>query len=137
MVDIRDQALSQQLPDLTLDKAKKHIRKKEAVRQQSDILKCKTDKPVSDLDKNINLLRNVMINPGNLQEVHTLWKAQHPQDKCPAKDVTCYITAVCVCQRRPLQIQYRILTQLLLVIMMTTVMTIFWEQWTQNRKLSG
>ena len=53
VVGIRDQALSQQLqmdPDLTLDKAKKRIRQKEAVRQQSDILKGKTDKPVSDLE---------------------------------------------------------------------------------------
>ena len=37
-------------PELTLDMAKKRIRQKEAVRQQSDILKGKTDKSASDLE---------------------------------------------------------------------------------------
>ena len=53
VVGIRDQALSQQLqmdPELTLDKAKKRIRQKEAVQQQSDILKGKIDKSASDLE---------------------------------------------------------------------------------------
>jgi len=53
IVGIRDQSLSQQLqmdPNLTLEKAKKRIRQKEVVRQQSDIFKGKADKPVSDLE---------------------------------------------------------------------------------------
>ena len=150
VVGIRDQSLSQQLqmdPDLTIEKAKKHTRKKEAVRQQSDILKGKPDKPISDLE-GVRYKHNFVKKRGDQPPVThkkctRCGKAQHPRDKCPAKDAACtnfgrgVITAVCVCQRRALQIQHRVPTQLMLVTMMTTVMTIFWEQWTQNRKPSG
>jgi len=96
VVGIRDQALSQQLqmdPDLTLDKAKKRIRQKEAVRQQSDILKGKTDKPVSDLEgvRYKHKSRKKRDQPPVTHKKCTrCGKAQHPRDKCPAKDATCY-----------------------------------------------
>jgi len=64
VVDIRDQAISQQLQINPVDKVKKRIRQKEAVQQQSDILKGKTNKAASDLEGiRYNQVENVTIYP--------------------------------------------------------------------------
>ena len=96
IVGIRDQSLSQQLqmdPNLTLEKAKKRIRQKEVVRQQSDIFKGKADKPVSDLE-GVRYKHKFAKKRGDQPPViHKkcthCGKVQHPQDEYPAKDATC------------------------------------------------
>jgi transposase InsO family protein len=110
VVGIRDTVLSQRLqmePDLTLEKAKKSIRQRDAVREQQGILH-KTDTPQQSLDamskrkphqtsqwkqggKPSHYRTNS--NPqktSDSKKCSRCGKGPHPRSTCPAKDVTCH-----------------------------------------------
>ena len=99
VVGIRDENLSQQLQtdsELTLDKAKKKIRQKEAVHQQHDILKGRDVHPSSDLEgikyksKHASSIRKNDSMLGTSKKCTRCGKAKHPRDKCPARDAECF-----------------------------------------------
>ena len=105
VVGIRDAALSQRLQldaDLTLEKAKKMIRQREAVEEQQQVLKGAGE--ASSLD-GIQFRRNPRAKAGktykpaaasgrekpkSTKPCTRCGKGQHPRDKCPAKDATCH-----------------------------------------------
>ena len=99
VVGIRDENLSQQLQtdsELTLDKAKKRIRQKEAVHQQQDILKGRDANLSSDLEgikyksRHASSTRKYDSTPATSKKCTRCGKAKHPRDKCPARDAECF-----------------------------------------------
>ena len=89
VVGIKDTALSQKLQldsELTLEKAMKAVRQKEAVREQYQTL--------TGGDKELNQVRSESRNslgPAKKGKACTrCGREAHPIEKCPAKTVTCY-----------------------------------------------
>ena len=110
VVGIRDAVLSQQLqldPDLTLEKAKKMVRQREAVHDQQQVLKgvsneahvveeLRTKGRFTQPSGTTKPKRPQQRQPQKHQKQCTrCGKGQHPKDKCPAKEATCYR-----CQRK-------------------------------------
>ena len=106
VVGIRDEALSERLQlesDLTLDKAKKLIRQREAVQQQQDILKGgnETLEAINARSKATNRTgkarkrvvppsQPAMRQPMQNAKCRRCGKSSHPRQSCPAKDATCF-----------------------------------------------
>ena len=82
--------------ELTLDKAKKKIRQKEAVHQQQDILKGRDTHLTSELDaikyksKYTSGTKKNDSTPPTSKKCTRCGKAKHPRDKCPARDAECF-----------------------------------------------
>ena len=94
VVGIRDVALSERLQtdeNLTLDKAKKLIRQRDAVREQQTILKRGENSSLNYVGKR-PLGRQA--NRSSLPNCSRCGKT-HQKNQCPAKDITCH-----KCQRR-------------------------------------
>ena len=101
VVGIRDLALSERLQmeaELTLDKAKRLIRQREAVKEQQGVLK-QSSKEETSLDavgKIVPRRRLPAIPPSAVrqpqfnQNCRRYGKSSHPRQSCPAKDVLCY-----------------------------------------------
>ena len=101
VVGIRDTALSERLqldPDLTLEKAKKSIRQREAVHEQQGILSEATAPSVEALHamgnrtdrRRYQQQRQASYGKGKQRKHCTrCGKEPHSRDKCPAKDATC------------------------------------------------
>ena len=104
VVGIRDEAMSERLQmesELTLDKAKKLIRRREAVQQQQGILKGSNETletiNARSKAKSRTQRRLVPLNqPVTRQPVQKAklcrrcGKSSHPRQSCPAKDATCF-----------------------------------------------
>ena len=94
VVGIRDVALSERLQtdeNLTLDKAKKLIRQRDAVREQQTILKRGENSSLNYVGKRPF---GRQANRSSLPNCSRCGKT-HQKNQCPAKDITCY-----KCQRR-------------------------------------
>ena len=102
MVGIRDQSLSEKLQmdsDLTLEKAKKQIRQREAVHEQQQELK--GDEP-SSADavqrggrryykrQRQSRVRNAPRKIPSVKKCMQCGKESHPREQCPAKDAECH-----------------------------------------------
>ena len=107
VVGIRDSSLSERMqmePDLTLERAKKMVRQREAVYEQQEILKGASD--VKSLEE-VQTTRGPQKGRGKKMPMakpkpkvrHTTsqpkncgrcGKGQHQQDQCPARDVECH-----------------------------------------------
>ena len=105
VVGIRDAALSQQLqldPELTLEKAKKKIRQREAVGEQQKELKGAAEAAISLEEvryrkqfkgKGPNSHKSGRDSKAKSTSIKTCTrcgKGSHPRDKCPAKEATCH-----------------------------------------------
>ena len=103
VVGIGDSALSEQLQmkaDLTLERAKKTIRQREAVHEQQRELKSPNNIKSVDAMTRTNHNRahynanwkfhpkSMTVKPKNC--IYLVWKRSHSKDKCPAKDAECY-----------------------------------------------
>ena len=96
VVGIKDRTLSEQLQlesDLTLEKAKKKIRQREAVQAQTRELKgAEATSSVSVVRtgrKQSNAKKNKAAKPRGRQCTRC-GNGQHPKEKCPAKDAVCH-----------------------------------------------
>ena len=107
VVGIRDNALSQRLQldaDLTLEKAKKMVRQREAVGEQQQLLKGTVASSLDELQPRrdrrkqgkkfhakgrANSSTTAATQPQS-KSCTRCGKGQHPRDKCPAKDATCH-----------------------------------------------
>ena len=86
VVGIHDVQLSERLQtdeNLTLDKAKKVIRQRDAVREQQSILKRREDPSLSCVGKKPS------VRPANRAKCSRCGKT-HQRNQCPAKDMVCY-----------------------------------------------
>ena len=101
VVGIRDHALSERLQmeaELTLDKAKRLIRQREAVKEQQELLKQPTgdDTSLGAVAKTVPRRKlpaipsSAMQQPLAYQNCRRCGKSSHPRQSCPAKDVLCY-----------------------------------------------
>ena len=100
VVGIRDTGLSEKLQldaDLTLDKAKKSIRQREAVREQQGILGGADDRKVDSLRKGKGhegqprrQRHSEEKRMSSLKHCTRCGKEQHARDRCPAKDAVCH-----------------------------------------------
>ena len=105
VMGIRDAVLSQELqlgPNLTLEKAKKMVRQREAVHDHQQVLKGVSNKThvVKELrtkgrstqpSGSTTKPKQHQRQPQNHQKQCTRRdKGQHPKDKCPAKEAMCY-----------------------------------------------
>ena len=105
VVGIRDAALSQQLqldPELTLEKAKKKIRQREAVGEQQKELKGAAEAAISLEEvryrkqfkgKGPNSHKSGRDSKAKSTSIKTCTrcgKGSHPRDKCPAREATCH-----------------------------------------------
>ena len=89
VVGIRDLALSERLQTdetLTLDKAKKLIQQRDAVREQQQILRKGEDSSSDYMGKRPS---GRPFNRGSLPKCSRCGKS-HPKNQCPAKDTICY-----------------------------------------------
>ena len=94
VVGIRDSTLSERLQmdeTLTLDKAKKMVRQREAVKEQQNVLK-QGEETSLDFVKSDN--RNTRINPSQRQAIREAkctrcGRGPHTKQSCPAKEATC------------------------------------------------
>ena len=89
VVGIRDLALSERLQTdetLTLDKAKKLIRQRDAVREQQQILRKGEDSSLDYMGKRPS---GRPFNRGSLPKCSRCGKS-HLKNQCPAKDTICY-----------------------------------------------
>ena len=96
VVGIRDEALSEKLqldPELTLEKAKKMIRQREAVHEQLQTLKEEPDKAMDAMSAGPGNSRRQK--NGQQRQCMRCGKGQHPRDRCPAKEALCHR-----CQRK-------------------------------------
>ena len=102
VVGIRNQALSEQLHDLTLEKAKTLVRQREAIHDQQQFLK-----PSFDASASVAAVKSTQKYTGrhpNQRNSNTQWpqqttagpkkcsrcgKSPHSHEVCPAKDATC------------------------------------------------
>ena len=99
VVGIRDSPLSERLqldPDLTLEKAKKMIRQREAVHEQQEVLRG-TGEATSTLEEIRSGQRYPSKRrwkkgqiPKQQNKCSRCGKGQHSRDKCPAKDAKCH-----------------------------------------------
>ena len=103
VVGIHYLALSERLQmeaELTLDKAKRLIRQREAVKEQQDALKqpSKGDTSLDAVGKMVPRRRLPAIPPSAVrqtlvnQNCKRCGKSSHPRQSCPAKDVLCVIS---------------------------------------------
>lgn len=85
-------------PELTLDKAMKAVRQREAVREQQTMLN-KTEAPTGIPDKldsvktkakSRQLYKKTTASKPDSKPCGRCGKSYHNRDKCPAKDATCY-----------------------------------------------
>ena len=94
VVGIRDHALSERLqmePDLTLDKAKRLIRQRDAVKEQQEILKVTTKEESTLGAVNKKPPRRILpAIPSTPQSYMAPLRMWYPRQTCPARDVTCF-----------------------------------------------
>ena len=103
VVGIRDTSLSERLqmdPDLTLEKAKKTVRQKEAVKeqQQQQLLKGDTTLPVTPNFDQVTHSKGTRTTTGAKWHSKGGSKSKctncgddfHPREQCPARNVTCF-----------------------------------------------
>ena len=101
VVGIRDSALSERLqldPELTLDKAKKMVQQKEAVKDQQTVLKGDThlDALRGHATNSSRRLQQSQREPllpprrDSYKQCMRCGKPTHPRDKCPARDAICH-----------------------------------------------
>ena len=96
VVGIQDAALSQQLQldaDLTLEKAKKRTRQREAVAEQQQVLKGTAgvaNSPDGIHSRRGQQSRAAASGRPTGKPCTRCGKGQHPREKCPAKEATCY-----------------------------------------------
>ena len=106
VVGIQDDALSQRLqldPNLTLDKAKKLVRQREAVQEQQQVLKGAPSSDLEELQRGYHRAANDTRRPQQQQSPKQFkqrqsegkscfrcGKGQHSREKCPAKDAICH-----------------------------------------------
>ena len=89
VVGIHDLALSERLQtdeNLTLDKAKKLIRQRDAVREQQIFLKKGEDSSLDYMGKRYS---GWQVNKGSIPKCSRCGKTHH-KNQCPAKDAICY-----------------------------------------------
>jgi len=116
VVGIRDESLSERLQiesDLTLEKAKKFVRQREAIQQQQSILKGNKDtfeamyvnrnKPPGKGQKRLpTTSKQAITTPAQTKACRRCGKLLHPRQLCPANNVTCFrrvTSARSACQR--------------------------------------
>ena len=96
VVGIKDSALSENLQidaDLTLEKAKKRIRQREAVQEQQQLLKGGTSSTLEEIRSHRGGFKNrprAKPSPKHPKQCTRCGKELHSRDKCPARDVTCH-----------------------------------------------
>ncbi len=94
VVGIRDSALSERLQmdaELTLERAKKLIRQREAVRGQQQFLRA--DASTKEVHGNVDFVRTRKFSRPNAREARKCTRCgggQHGRDACPAKDAVCH-----------------------------------------------
>ena len=106
VVGIQDASFSQRLqldPELTLEKAKKIVRQREAVQEQQQVLKGATSGDLVELQRgchrtpSYDTRRPQQQNPRHFKQRQSegklcfrCGKGQHPREKCPARDAVCH-----------------------------------------------
>ena len=95
VVGIKDSALSESLQmdaDLTLEKAKKRIRQREAVQEQQQLLKGGSSSTLEEIRSHRGYFKNrprAKPSPKHPKQCTLCGKELHSRDKCPARDVRC------------------------------------------------
>ena len=92
VVGIKDSALSESLQidaDLTLEKAKKRIRQREAVQEQQQLLKGGTSSTLEEIRSHRGCFKNRPRAKPSPKQCTRCGKELHSRDKCPARDVMC------------------------------------------------
>ena len=93
VVGIQDAALSQLLQldaELTLEKAKKRVRQREAVAEQQQALKGTAGGAINLDGIHSRRAQQSRAAASGRQQCTRCGKGQHPRDRCPAKEATCY-----------------------------------------------